>query len=155
MNYFVFTSARYPYEHFISSYRYCNLRVQGSFSEFCRAPTSFGRWCLDGHAAIAATKMINVSGGTPNAHWAPIYSRLCDPTGTLCPVDYVVNTGRLGETMDEVVSILNERRDVYLPALPMFSAVANDVNRNTDDDCTTPYEENPRLPRARHEELLE
>lgn len=122
-HYFVFTIVRNPWDRAVSAYEYCSLDMLGSFSEFARSPRTFGHSCTKNKTGTDKPTY-------PNYHWHPQVPELCDVTGTNCLVDYVVDMGNLNPMMDEVIDIINERRNKSLPALPRFSDVAMDLNRN-------------------------
>lgn len=132
IHYFVFTIVRNPWARAVSAYEYCTLDMLGSFREFARRPQTFGPSCtLD--------KVDKNKPTYPNYHWHPLVPELCDPSGTNCLVDYVVDLDNLNPMMDEVISIINDRRDKSLPPLPKFSDVALDLNRNKNQDKYARY----------------
>lgn len=122
-HYFVFTVVRNPWKRAVSAYEYCSLDMVGSFREFSKAPQTFGSSCTKNKTAL-----VNVT--YPNYHWHLQTPELCDLSGKNCLVDYVVDLDRLPEMMDEVIDIINSRRNESLPALPKFSDVALELNRN-------------------------
>lgn len=123
-NYFVFTTARNPYERAVSSYEYCHLRLVGSFREFVSQPLTFGRRCpaRPNETFPEVTKA--------NFHWDPQIQEMCDSTGINCIVDYVVDTSNITMMMDEVVKEINKRRDKLYPPLPKFSDSFKAMNEN-------------------------
>lgn len=122
-HYFVFAVVRNPWKRAVSAYEYCYLNETGSFQQFAQAPQTFGEFC-------SMNKTIPVKPKYPNFHWHLQSPELCDITGTNCLVDYVVDLDNLPVMMDEVVGIINERRNQSLPVLPMFSDMTLDLNYN-------------------------
>lgn len=122
-HYFVFSVVRNPWKRAVSAYEYCHLNMTGSFKQFSTSPQTFGKSCT-------GNKSLLVNPTYPNFHWHLQSPELCDVSGTNCLVDYIVDLDRLPSMMDEVVRIINERRNKSLPKLPKFSEVALNLNRN-------------------------
>lgn len=132
IHYFVFTIVRNPWARAVSAYEYCTLQSLGTFKQFAKRPHTFGPSCT-----FNKTKINKPS--YPNYHWHPLVPEICDSSGTNCLVDYVVDLDNLHPMMDEVISIINDRRNKTLPPLPRFSDVAMDLNRNENQDKYARY----------------
>lgn len=118
--YIVFTFVRNSWSRAVSSYQLCHLSSMNvSWHEWCQNIDISGQ-CLN-KAPKEVPAPISKSAPQPSSQWAPQLHRICNTTGS-CIVDFVGHFDTIAEDYNELVRVINQRKEAGLPDLEPMNA---------------------------------